>query len=246
MERSIPIELPPQWYNDNFLGFAIYAVFESMSEEKVDLKHLFLAYLRFGDVRWPGLQEFHPNNCCLIEFFIVKDHCLHYTPWIVEKGGGRLIYKEGVMLEDQMRPNGNSDYRGDGSTYGRVPGFKHSESRIPSSWPPEVINFPPASEFGPSILRQLFSRKVNADYKSESSTQHGNLRIEDEEEAPAVLTEAKVLAPIIDGIPEPSTLLPCPVVQPINPNTIVTTEIKAPTPPTKPSIPAIILQYTTG
>ncbi|KAK2966269.1 hypothetical protein RJ640_002790 [Escallonia rubra] len=151
--RSISFRLPPQWYNDNFLGFAIYAVarnfgqnlilvrarvvsndnreglcsfahiFRIFTKEKIDLKHVFLVFLRFDEAWWPIFDEFHPNNCCLIEFLTWRSGLPPFRdePWI-DRGGVRLIYKKDVMVEDQMtvspsnyhtqiriRPNANSN-----------------------------------------------------------------------------------------------------------------------------------------
>ncbi|KAK2984913.1 hypothetical protein RJ640_001266 [Escallonia rubra] len=150
--RSISFRLPPQWYNDNFLGFAIYAVarklgrnlilararvvsndnreglcsfaqiFRIFTKEKIDLKHVFLVSLRFDEAWWPIFDEFHPNNCCLIEFLTWRSGLPPFRdePWI-DRGGVRLIYKKDVMVEDQMtvspsnyhaqmiRPNTNSN-----------------------------------------------------------------------------------------------------------------------------------------
>ncbi|KAK2979397.1 hypothetical protein RJ640_022779 [Escallonia rubra] len=149
--RSISFRLPPQWYNDNFLGFAIYAVarkigqnlivvrarvvsndnrerhcsfaqiFRNLTKEKID-QHVILVFLRFDEEWWPRFDEFHPNNCCLIEFLARRtaDPPICYEPWI-DRGGVRLIYKKDVMVEDQMtvspsnyhsqmiRPNTNSN-----------------------------------------------------------------------------------------------------------------------------------------
>ncbi|KAK2986894.1 hypothetical protein RJ640_028461 [Escallonia rubra] len=141
--QSISMELPPQWYNDDFLGFAICAVAESLWDftcrpssrtttncirlevklvsnhdrvhfhhlvacmkvgynEKVELNHVLLAYLKSRDVCWPSLDGFQPNNCRLIKFYMHDGSDSARTlPLIVSKGGVRLIYKEDVILEEE-------------------------------------------------------------------------------------------------------------------------------------------------
>ncbi|KAK2998832.1 hypothetical protein RJ639_023172 [Escallonia herrerae] len=72
---------------------------------KVGTTHVLLAYLRFGHVFSPTLPaRFQPNNCRLIEllFDYGSVSANNAKRWVVQKGGGRLIYKEDVILEDEM------------------------------------------------------------------------------------------------------------------------------------------------
>ncbi|KAK2977636.1 hypothetical protein RJ640_002669 [Escallonia rubra] len=72
---------------------------------KVGPTHVLLAYLRFGHVFSPTLPaRFQPNNCRLIEllFDYGSVSANNAKRWVVQRGGGRLIYKEDVILEDEM------------------------------------------------------------------------------------------------------------------------------------------------
>ncbi|KAK2976556.1 hypothetical protein RJ640_015417 [Escallonia rubra] len=87
--------------------FMIRRGIEISSTVKVGPMHLLLAYLRFGHVfsSTTLAARIQPNNCRLIEFLLSDVRFLANSEgWIVQKGGGRLIYKEDVMLplEDQM------------------------------------------------------------------------------------------------------------------------------------------------
>ncbi|KAK2984916.1 hypothetical protein RJ640_001269, partial [Escallonia rubra] len=143
--RSISIKLPPQWYNDRFMGFAIYVVVESISDfarlphaksssnninmrarvvthdhkeenftwdnifkfgtkEKVDPKHVFLAYIRFRTAwRSLPLAALQPNDCSLLEFFLFDDRFMPYMskPSVIHRGVVRLIYEKDVKMKDQ-------------------------------------------------------------------------------------------------------------------------------------------------